>query len=203
MNRLHSLIGTRFTRWAVAFELSLGLLACLLCWIVGGWPMASAHMIDSRLAWRDAGLGAVSAVPFLAGLVWIDRHSVRWLETLTRTVRNDVVPLFRGTGVCGLLVIAGAAGVGEELLFRGFLQQTLADWWGPPAGPWIAWGVASVLFGVCHSLCAAYAVIATLIGLALGGLWLATGHLLAPMTMHAVYDALALLYLVRWSRPAG
>jgi uncharacterized protein len=203
MKGLHTLIGTRFALWAIVFELSLGLLACLLCWIVGGWPMASAGMVDSHVAWRDVGVGCASAVPFLAGLVWVDRHPVGLLETLTRTVHDDVVPLFRGTGVVGLLVIACAAGVGEELLFRGFLQQALADWWDAPAGPWIAWVVASVVFGACHSLCAAYAVIATVMGLALGGLWLATGHLVAPMTMHAVYDGLALLYLVRWSRAVG
>ena len=112
------------------------------------------------------------------------------------------MPLFRGTGAAGLFAIACAAGVGEEFLFRGFLQQTVAEWWGLPAGPWIALAIASVAFGICHSLCAEYAVYATVMGLALGGLLLATGHLLAPMVMHAVYDGLALLYLVRWSRSA-
>ena len=126
------------------------------------------------------GIGLVTALPFLAGLVLVDRYPIGFLRPLAKTVREDVVPLFRGTGVVGLLAIACAAGVGEELLFRGFLQQTVADWWGLPAGPWIALAVASVVFGVCHSLCAAYAVLATVMGLALGGLFLATGISLAP-----------------------
>ena len=74
---------------------------------------------------------------------------------------------------------------------------------GRPPGRGSALAIASVAFGVCHSLCAAYAVLATVMGLALGGLFLATGHLLAPITMHAVYDGLALLYLVRWSAPSA
>jgi membrane protease YdiL (CAAX protease family) len=204
MSRFSALIGNRFTLVAITFELSLGLLGWLLSWAVGAWPMVAVEVVDRHAAWRDVGIGVgigmVTALPFLAGVVLVDRYPIGFLRPLANVVHEDVVPLFRGTGVMGLLAIACAAGVGEELLFRGFLQQTVADWWGLPAGQWIGLAVASVVFGVCHSLCAAYAVLATVMGLALGGLFLATAHLAAPIAMHAVYDGLALLYLVRWSR---
>jgi uncharacterized protein len=199
MSQLRALLGNWFTRVAIAFELSLGLAGCLLSWAFGSGPLMGARVVDLHAVWRDTGLGMAATLPFLAGLVLMDRYPIGVLQPLARTVREDVVPLFRGTGAAGLVGIACAAGVGEEFLFRGFLQQTVAAWSGLPAGPWIALAIASVAFGICHSLCAEYAVLATMMGLVLGGLFLATGHLLAPIVMHALYDSLALLYLVRWS----
>jgi hypothetical protein len=42
-----------------------------------------------------------------------------------------------------------------------------------------------------------FCVIATLIGAYLGVLWLAAENLLAPITTHAVYDFVALVYFLR------
>jgi len=57
--------------------------------------------------------------------------------------------------------------------------------------------ISSLLFGLCHWISTAYVVMATAMGLLLGGLFLATGNLAAPMVAHALYDFLALLYLTR------
>jgi hypothetical protein len=203
MSRYGALISHRFTWVAIAFELSLGLAGCALSWAVGSWPRVWACVVGERRASYDVALGCLAALPFLAGLVVMERYPIGFLRALVHTVRHDVVPLFRRTGPLGLVAIACAAGVGEELLFRGFLQQTITGWWEPPAGPWIGLAIASVVFGLCHALCAAYAVLATVMGLALGGLLLATDGLIAPIAMHAVYDGLALLYLVRWRRTVG
>ena len=53
------------------------------------------------------------------------------------------------------------------------------------------------MFGLAHSVTRTYAILATIIGLYFGWLWLATGNLLVPITTHAVYDFLALVYFVR------
>jgi membrane protease YdiL (CAAX protease family) len=42
-----------------------------------------------------------------------------------------------------------------------------------------------------------YLVLAGLIGLYLGGIWLATGNLLVPIIAHAMYDFVALVYFVK------
>jgi uncharacterized protein len=42
-----------------------------------------------------------------------------------------------------------------------------------------------------------YAMLAGVIGLYLGWLWMATGELLLPIAVHALYDFLALVYLVK------
>lgn len=54
-----------------------------------------------------------------------------------------------------------------------------------------------VIASLFHLVTKTYAVIATLIGAYLGVIWLAAGNLLAPITAHAVYDFVALVYFLR------
>ena len=197
MDCLRPFMPRRFTLVALAFELSLGGLGLVLGWWFGRWPALLTATGAGPLFWRDMGLGLLATLPLLAGLIVIQRHPAGILRQLQRTVQEEVVPLFHGTSAAGLFAISAAAGVGEELLFRGFLQSAVADGWGPLGGAWIGLVVASFVFGICHSLCAAYAVVATAIGLVLGVLYLATGSLVAPITTHVAYDFLALLYLLR------
>lgn len=148
-------------------------------------------------------LGVLGALPLLGGLIWMERHPVGMLRELLRVVAEEVVPLFRGVSVPGLVAISLAAGVGEELLFRGFLQAALTDHWSGPIGILVGLLVASLVFGLCHALCWGYAVVATLIGLYLGVLFLATDSLWAPLTTHAVYDFCALVHMLRRDRTAS
>ena len=84
------------------------------------------------------------------------------------------------------------AGIGEEALFRGIIQTTLADW----LNQWVALAVASALFGLGHLVTPAYAVLAGLLGLYLGGLSMVFDNLLLAIVVHALYDFVALTYLV-------
>jgi membrane protease YdiL (CAAX protease family) len=63
--------------------------------------------------------------------------------------------------------------------------------------------VASVLFGLVHAITRAYVVIAALFGAYLGWLWLVTGDLTVPIVVHALYDFLVLVYLMRRPAPTG
>jgi membrane protease YdiL (CAAX protease family) len=60
--------------------------------------------------------------------------------------------------------------------------------------------LAAALFGVLHFITPAYAVLAGLLGLYMGVLYLVTGNLLVPIVVHSLYDFVALLYLVRWRK---
>ena len=62
---------------------------------------------------------------------------------------------------------------------------------------WVGLIAGGVLFGLAHCITPTYALLAGLIGLYLGWLWIATGNLLVPITTHAVYVFLALVYLIR------
>jgi membrane protease YdiL (CAAX protease family) len=71
---------------------------------------------------------------------------------------------------------------------------------GAMVGDWVAIVSVAVLFGLLHAVNAAYAVLAALMGLYLGWLWTATGNLAVPIVAHAVYDFLALEYILRGRR---
>ena len=116
---------------------------------------------------------------------------------LRRVVERLLVPLFQHLSVAELAIISILAGLGEEMLFRGVLQAALAGWLEGTVGVLVGLAAASVLFGFAHAITPAYFVLAMLIGAYLGGLWLWTGNLLAPIVAHAGYDFIALWYLAK------
>ena len=83
------------------------------------------------------------------------------------------------------------------------IQEAAAGWVGGSWGVWVGLAVASVLFGLAHAITVSYVLLAALMGLYLGWLWIATGNLLVPIMAHAGYDFLALVYLVKIRRPSG
>ncbi|MFC1597814.1 lysostaphin resistance A-like protein, partial [Planctomycetota bacterium] len=62
--------------------------------------------------------------------------------------------------------------------------------------------VAAILFGLAHPITPGYVLLAGLMGLYLGWLQITCGNLLVPIMAHAVYDFLALVYLVKIRPPA-
>jgi uncharacterized protein len=100
------------------------------------------------------------------------------------------------------------------MLFRGVLQAALNDGIGhalqagtglanwQTAASWLSILIVAVLFGMAHAVNRSYALLAGLIGVYLGWLWLATGQLLLPIATHTIYDFLALVYVVKVRWPA-
>ena len=117
-------------------------------------------------------------------------------RAVRRLYRDTLKPLFGTIGRREVLVISVAAGIGEELLFRGALQ------------PEVGLVPASLIFGVLHmggNGTFAFSCWVAVMGGVLGGLALWTEGLLAPIIAHTVYDATALAYM-RWGlsvRPVG
>ena len=189
-------------RFAIAFESALGLVAIAVARWLGfsAWKGMDAFPGPADL--RAVGWGLLGAVPLIASLwltEWLDLSALRRLQ---RQAQRLARRLFGGLGWPRLLAVALAAGVGEELLFRGLLQSGLSAWWGGPYGQALALVVSSAAFGACHALSRSYAAAAAIAGLYLGGLLLATEHVLVPITTHAAYDFVALVYLLR-RPPAG
>jgi uncharacterized protein len=172
----------------VAFEGGLALLALLLGWLLGTPPLA-----DFRWSASDAALGAAAAVPMLALFLLIERYPAGPLGRIRRFLDEVVRPLFRKSSPLELAVISLLAGLGEEMLFRGVIQAALQGW----LGPLPALLLASALFGLLHPITATYVVLAAVLGLYLGGVWMLTGNLLVVIVTHALYDFVLLVYLVR------
>ena len=86
----------------------------------------------------------------------------------------------------------------EELeAVEGLLAQMEAADAGEGHGTWIAMAVASLVFGLAHSISWTYIVLATLIGFYFGWLFWISGNLLVPIATHAFYDFYALVYFVK------
>jgi uncharacterized protein len=181
-----------FALTAAIFEGSLVLAALALGWLLGTKPLQTLHWELRGVAWGLAG----TAAPLM--LFWLClKCPWRPLRQIARIMNETIVPLFRGCRLVELAIIAALAGVGEEILFRGVIQAAVMQRIGGPAGVWPGLAVAAVLFGLLHPITPTYAILAGLIGLYFGWLWLASDNLLAPIAAHAVYDFVALVYLTR------
>ncbi len=177
---------------AAVFEGGLAVAAVLLGWVVGEVPLATF-----RWSREAVGLGAAGMLPPLA-LLWLClRLPIRPLAELRRVIDAQLVPMFADWRLLEFAIVAVLAGLGEEMLFRGVIQAALAEWIGGAIGMWAGLAAATLLFAFAHFITPTYAVVAGLIGLYLGWLWLASGNLLVPITTHAGYDLVALVYLVR------
>jgi len=185
---------------AVAFEGGLGLLALLIGWLVGHYPGQTIGLTVESLPDNGWAVlwGSLAAIPMLAGLVLLQQLPFRAFERLREILEQLVLPLFKESSVLELALLSLIAGVGEELLFRGLLQHALATWIGGSTGLWVGIAVASIAFGCAHAITRTYVVLAAIISVYLGLLFFWTGNVLAPIAAHAVYDFIALLYLVKW-----
>lgn len=113
---------------------------------------------------------------------------VAGIAGIRRLYQKSLKPVFGRISIRDVVIISVAAGVGEELLFRGVLQSE----WGLLA--------ASLIFGLLHMGGRGTLVFGcwvSIMGGVLGSLAVWTDGLLAPIIAHAAYDAAALTY-IRW-----
>jgi membrane protease YdiL (CAAX protease family) len=156
--------------------------------LAGHPPLAQLRVDPSGIGW-----GIAATLPLCLGLAWCLRSRFAPVVRLVRLVDERVRPLFAGCSLPELALVAALAGAGEEALFRGVLQSTLSD----HLPTWMALAVTGALFGLAHFLTREYAVVAGIVGLYLGLIFLLSGNLLAPMLAHGLYDLLALALLAR------
>jgi uncharacterized protein len=183
---------TNFAITAALFEGGLAIFALSMGWLTGIQPMDSYHWSWRQLAW-----GVVAVIPPLllfGGCLYLPWRPFRRIK---RIMNWSILPLFRSCGLFEIAVISFLAGLGEEMLFRPIVQNGLAEWIGPHYGPAIGLLAATVIFGMLHPISYMYAVLAGIIGLYLGIIWLYTDNLLVPITTHALYDFLAIVYLLK------
>lgn len=183
-------------RLALLFEGGLGIAALAIGWLLGQWPLVGVRFDAPAEQIAAIGWGLVATGPLLVALLVLDWLPVAALQKLRELAAGLILRMFAGASVWQLAVVALAAGIGEELLFRGLVQAGLSRWMGGLEGQIAAVAIAAVLFGICHWLSATYAVLAVLAGAYFGGLLLLTENILTPITAHAAYDFLALVYLI-------
>lgn len=173
-------------------EGGLVLVAWGLGWLFGVDPFA--YMVaDARAVLQ----GVLATLPMLLMLWWGLSRPRGAVGQVTRQGAELAQKVFPDTSSGGLALVSLLAGLGEEALFRGFLQPLL----GGIAGEPFAIVVAGAAFGVVHAMSRAYALIATVIGIYLGVVYALTDNLMVPIVAHALYDFVALLWLQRARLP--
>jgi membrane protease YdiL (CAAX protease family) len=173
---------------ALLFQVGLVALAVILAVIFGLSPLAGVVLDVNSLV-----IALMAVLPLAGGLILMPRGRWRWADRVVRQVETLLQTLFSRAWPGAVLIVSVLAGVGEELLFRGVIQDGLAGLL--PA--WIALVLASILFGLAHAVTLAYFVIATVIGLYLGALYWMTDNLFVPVVTHAVYDWIAIHFYLR------
>ena len=177
------------------FEGGLGVVAWIVGRLCGYSPVTTIQFTWASLVW-----GILGTLPLIFALLLLERCPATALVEIRRVVREVLAPLFRGFSLWQLFVVALLAGVGEEILFRGFIQGGLGiflAFLNVPSAQLVALLGASLLFGVMHPITRTYAILCMFAGLYLGGLWIWSDNLLVPIAVHALYDFFALSYLLR------
>jgi uncharacterized protein len=159
----------------------------LLAWGLGRWldvaPLAKLDRVGPGLLW-----GSLAALPLFGALAWMLTGSYQPVRRLVRLVEHEIGPYLVSLSLLQLAVLAATAGFSEEVLFRGVLLPALGRELGPVGGL----VGSSLLFGLVHFASRTYAVVAGLMGVYLGWLFLLTGSLVAPIVSHTLYDLVAL-----------
>ena len=185
MNRTAFVLG-------VAFEVGLGVIACA----IGIWLDVA---VLGKVTWSTQGIaiGSLAAAPPLAAFWLLDRFDWQPVQDVSRQARRMLAALFERPIWWAVAVLSLAAGWGEELLFRGLLQDYFADRYGTLAGV----SLASLAFGLMHPISRTYVFMAAAIGVYFGSLYLWTGDLTTAVVAHAVYDFLAIYRLFATDNP--
>ena len=154
------------------------------------WSLAGRAIADLGLHdwWGEhpvtIALAAGWALLLLVVLAAIGKGAFRArLRALYRRY-DDYMPRTRNE-LAASWMTAIAAGAGEEIAYRGFLLWYGAGLFGVP----IAYLGTSLLFGLAHGYQSRFGILfATIMGLLLGGLYLASGSLLLVIWIHATYN---------------
>jgi membrane protease YdiL (CAAX protease family) len=176
----------RFVRSAAILYGALAAVALLWNgWAGHPWAYLDGEAAARGIRWgSDLGIGLASAAGVI-GLSQLLTARTRWGAALAGELAAALGPLT----LRDCVVLAALSGFAEEAFFRGALQ------------PRLGWLGASVVFGLAHfaprrSLWP-WTGFALLAGGLLGGLFAATGNLVAPVAAHAAINAVNLRLLTR------
>lgn len=179
-------------------------LAAMGCLLVGFGPVFGIHYAPAELAWMAAGtrvrmillgacVGAAAAIATPAVIaIWSAKLRVKAAKAAQRL--SFLLPS-SGDERRWWIGVCVAAGVCEEIIYRGFL---LHYFHASPLHLSLTWALAasSIVFGIGHLYQGATGAVSTVVvGFLLGVVFLVTGSLMVPMIAHALLDLRILLML--------
>jgi uncharacterized protein len=143
-------------------------------------------------------LGVLLAIATFLIFALVYRFGGKFAQSLLNDLHR-VSWIFKGYSWVHVSCVAALAGLGEELLFRGFLQT----WLNSQVA--IVWAIllASIIFGLLHYLSHAYFICTILMSIALGVGYYLTDSLLMVIVWHGAYDFIALAVMVKFPHIIG
>ena len=176
--------------------LALGLIRLVLWFRRSGWH---EYGLKKPKSWPRTILLAVGGLIAIFVVVRLSAPVVIWLtgQPVDRTpfdvLRGNVPAL-----IAGLFIVWTLAAFGEELIFRGYLMNTLANTFRQEKTGWIIACIAnSVIFGIGHTYQGITGVILLgIVGFLYALFYLGSGrNLWVPILMHGLYDTTAFLVI--------
>lgn len=160
---------------------------------------ANASLLPELL--RAAGIGAGVGLVVVA-LSQLSERYTQWGSELNEGLKSLIGPQSLGS----VAIMALCSSIGEELLFRAFLQQWIELWaMSSVAAPWpmiTSVFVGGLAFGMMHvgpqwRTFWPWTLMAIIMGWVLGALFVWTGSLVAPITTHLVINGINLALMAR------
>ncbi len=182
-----------FFKRACYFEASLILVSIVLGWVVDVNPFEHIHLSENAVIY-----GLFGTLPLILIFLAMEHMPIPSVQKVRQILIDTLGPSMQGYHWADLFVLSAIAGISEEILFRGVFQPWMEGLWGMNAGLI----VSNLLFGLVHAITPLYAVLATLVGIYLG-LFLDYGgerNLVTPIVIHALYDFLAFLAIMKTYR---
>ncbi|QFT54488.1 CPBP family intramembrane glutamic endopeptidase [Microbulbifer sp. THAF38] len=171
---------------------------CLLLAAIGfGFSEVALPAFESAIL-SSVAWGILGALLSFVAVVVLTRSHNRVGRAL-RWHCGRLAPIFSKMPLVQLVILSIAAGVCEELLFRGFLQT----WLSQLSSPLLGLFVASLIFALLHWASLIYVLLIFVFGLILGYAYQVSGSLLGVIVWHAVYDFFALAALAYYPKVLG
>jgi uncharacterized protein len=161
--------------------------------------------LDSGYKWLSIFFGFIVLVVSLPFISWIisinsEMHLPAFLSGVEDWMRNSednaqkLTNAFLKTGTWGgflvnLVMVAGLAAVGEELIFRGILVRLFREWTG---NVHLSVIIPAILFSALHLQFYGFFG-RLLLGIMLGYLFVWSGSLWVPVTVHFLNNAMAVI----------
>ena len=174
-----------FFWFGVLFEAALVVVASVISWIVDGDPFPFDDSFRVDVSTVLAAIGWTIPLAIYARIATSD-WGLRFapLRGIHDKVREHMGPSVVRMRVWQLFALSLAAGIGEEFLFRGVLQE----YWGV--------GTTSLVFGLLHALTPAYFFLTFAMGALLGSIYELSEHNLALVSLiHFGYDFVVFVLL--------
>ncbi len=177
------------------FEGGLGLIGVLCAYLFGIdlWGQVHWHQLDDIFL----GIG-LSVFLFVFFLILNQYSNFSFIQNTKDKLEDVLISFFSDFQTVHILLIALLSGCGEEILFRGFLQQVLQSNYFGSDNIWLGIFLSNMLFGLAHWLSPFYALYAGVLGLILGVVMVYSDNLLTPILIHTTYNFLVLYYLLKY-----